>query len=164
MPRRNIFFHIPRTPDTSRDAGSAPGRGLEHRDGNGDSEADETIISLDFTAMRDRENGGSPVIKSYESSEGVIREFCHACGATVFWHDKWRPEVVDVGVGLLEAGMGEGPRAETWLEWWSGRVSFEEDADGRGDLVPALGRGLRAWDEGGKAGKSESEGNQGALN
>ena len=95
------------------------------------------------------------MLRSYESSPGVMREFCPTCGATVFWHDKHRPELIDVSVGLLDAP--EGARAEEWLEWWLARVSFEEDAgrerEGSGkeetaveaegwNLIPALKRGL----------------------
>ncbi|OIW30681.1 hypothetical protein CONLIGDRAFT_287831 [Coniochaeta ligniaria NRRL 30616] len=75
---------------------------------------------LDFEAV-------SPgVLKTYESSPGVAREFCPRCGATVFWHNKERPELIDVSVGLLEAT--EGARAESWLVWWHERVSFAEEA------------------------------------
>ncbi|KAM7188520.1 hypothetical protein V8F20_010538 [Naviculisporaceae sp. PSN 640] len=84
-------------------------------------------------------------LKSYESSPGVVREFCPICGATVFWHDKWRPDLIDVSVGLLrfpgdvDMNWGndldtdaesepDGSRHESWLFWWKGRVSFKEDA------------------------------------
>jgi hypothetical protein len=113
------------------------------------NEPEEIIIPLDFNEFRELEKAGKTVLRSYESSPGVLREFCGTCGATIFWHDKWRPEVVDVSVGLLEAQ--EGARAEEWLEWWVERVSFEEDAAGRGDLIPALRRGLWVWDEARKA-------------
>ena len=33
---------------------------------------------------------------------------------------------MDVSVGLLDAA--EGARAATWLDWWTERVSFSEDA------------------------------------
>ncbi|KAI1378925.1 hypothetical protein F4677DRAFT_352774 [Hypoxylon crocopeplum] len=94
-------------------------------------------------------------LQSYESSPGVLREFCPCCGATVFWHDRWRPHLVDVSVGLLDAV--EGARAERWLEWWHGRVSFEEDAtNGRTGgtarwartLVSDLEEGLRGSERG----------------
>lgn len=65
-------------------------------------------------------------LKSCESSRGVAREFCPRCGATVFWHDTERPELIDVSVGLLDAP--DGARAESWLQWWAGRVSFAEEA------------------------------------
>jgi hypothetical protein len=86
------------------------------------------------------------------------------CGATVFWHDKHRPELIDVSVGLLDAP--EGARAVEWLEWWLARVSFEEDAGREGmgggkeegfveaerwDLIPALKRGLVRRGGGGSA-------------
>lgn len=69
----------------------------------------------------------------YESSQGVLREFCPSCGATVFWHDTSRPELIDVSAGLLvpiasSGDSGEGVRVESLLEWWAERVSFAEDA------------------------------------
>ncbi|KAH7379057.1 Mss4-like protein [Cadophora sp. MPI-SDFR-AT-0126] len=93
---------------------------------------------LDFA-----DEGIKSVLKSYESSEGVVREFCGKCGATVFWR-KWRSELIDVSVGLLEAE--EGARAEKWLEWWTERVSFEEGAVAHGrSLVDGLQKGIAAW-------------------
>lgn len=65
-------------------------------------------------------------LKQYESSKDIFREFCGGCGATVFWHCLERPDLVDVSVGLLRAN--EGARASHWLDWWTERVSFIEDA------------------------------------
>jgi len=93
---------------------------------------------------------GSPLdfnlgtLRSYPSSEGVTREFCGKCGATVFWHCDWRPELIDVSVGLLDPQ--EGARAEGWLEWWTDRVSFEEMAVSK-SLVASLEDGLKQWGE-----------------
>jgi hypothetical protein len=92
------------------------------------------------------------VLQAYESSPGVVREFCPGCGATVFWHDRWRPELIDVSVGLLRSS--EGALARGWLDWWTERVSFAEDAGvGRHGnaaaravgLIRSLEQGLRAW-------------------
>jgi hypothetical protein len=79
-------------------------------------------------------------LKRYESSKDVSREFCGVCGATIFWHCEWRPELLDVSVGLLDPE--EGARVENWLEWWTGRVSFEEMAVSR-SLVASLEVGLK---------------------
>jgi len=81
-------------------------------------------------------------LKRYESSKDVSREFCRVCGATIFWHCEWRPELLDVSVGLLDPE--EGARVENWLEWWTGRVSFEEMAVSR-SLVASLEAGLKDW-------------------
>lgn len=92
------------------------------------------------------------VLTSYSSSPGVVRDFCSGCGATVFWHDGIRPDLVDVSVGLLRAE--EGARAESWLKWWTDRVSFEEETEtGREGaaartarkLIGALEGGLMVW-------------------
>ncbi len=122
VPRTNIWFTTP-----SRQGDEEGGR----------------LTPLDFNSLP------PGTLKSYESSPGVLREFCPRCGATVFWHDKWRPDLIDVSVGLLRA---EGSRAESWLDWWTKRVSFAEDAENGREgevatwtrrLVDALEGGLR---------------------
>ncbi|KAI0162215.1 hypothetical protein GGR57DRAFT_453418 [Xylariaceae sp. FL1272] len=122
VPKANIFFHVPTSDDGQ----------------------DTTTIPLNFDTLP------SGILSSYESKAGVRREFCARCGATVFWRDRWRSELMDVSVGLLDAQQGA--RAESWLDWWMKRVSFEEEAGtGRtgevkkvaGELVGSLARGLR---------------------
>lgn len=81
-------------------------------------------------------------LRRFQSSEGIYREFCRSCGATVFWHCDERPDLIDVSVGLLHAENGA--RAESWLEWWTERVSFEENAQNKA-LISRLGRGLKEW-------------------
>lgn len=85
---------------------------------------------------------GLGTLKRYLSADDVWREFCRVCGATVFWHCGWRPSIVDVSIGLLDPEKGA--RVESWLEWWTGRVSFEELALNR-SLVRRLEEGLRRW-------------------
>jgi hypothetical protein len=80
-------------------------------------------------------------LRQYNSSQGCYREFCSVCGATAFWHCEERPELVDVSVGLLRAP--EGARAGTWLDWWTSRVSFREEALDA-PLIEELETGLRA--------------------
>jgi len=108
--------------------------------------AGKEVIPLDFKTLQ------KGILKSYNSSPGVLREFCGTCGATVFWHDEHRPDLIDVSIGLLDAD--EGSRAENWLEWWTERVSFEEEPEKdrptregqkKFDLIPELHRGLQAW-------------------
>lgn len=82
---------------------------------------------------------GTGSLQQYKSSEGVYREFCKTCGATVFWHCDERPELIDVSAGLLRAPSGV--RAEGWLEWHVNRVSFKEEAQSR-DVAEALELGL----------------------
>ena len=81
-------------------------------------------------------------LKQFQSSEGIYREFCSNCGATVFWHCDERPDLIDISVGLLHAESGA--RAENWLDWWAERVSFEEDAQNKA-LISSLSEGLGIW-------------------
>ncbi|KAK7403260.1 hypothetical protein QQX98_010994, partial [Neonectria punicea] len=122
VPRANIFFHVPQ-PD-----------------------ARETTLPLNFATLP------AGILTSYRSSPDVLREFCGICGATVFWHDKWRPDLIDVSVGLLKAE--EGARADSWVDWCTERVSFVEETEtGRlGEearrakaLMESLDNGLRQW-------------------
>ncbi|TVY34193.1 hypothetical protein LOCC1_G008540 [Lachnellula occidentalis] len=81
-------------------------------------------------------------LKRYDSSKNVFRDFCGLCGATVFWHSTERPGLMDISVGLLDPE--EGARVESWLEWRTARVSFEELAVSR-SLVASLEDGLKSW-------------------
>lgn len=48
----------------------------------------------------------------------------------MFWRNERDAGVVDVSVELLDA-VG-GARAQDWLDWWTGRVSFAEEVkDGK---------------------------------
>lgn len=128
VPRSNIFFHVSLS---VTDALSI------------DTAGDAVVVALDFATLPP----GS--LKSYPSSLGVLREFCANCGATVFWHDQ-DAEVVDISAGLFDAV--EGARAERWLDWWTERVSFSEEArtgrsgevaDRAEGLIESLERGMR---------------------
>lgn len=83
----------------------------------------DSYLPLDFEELNRRP--ANP-LRSFESSPGVLREFCPGCGATVFWHAKARPDLIDVSAGLSHAS--EGARAKNLLGWWRDRCSFAEDA------------------------------------
>ncbi|KAK7189794.1 duf636 domain protein [Paraphaeosphaeria sporulosa] len=83
-------------------------------------------------------------IKTYRSRDDVTRSFCGRCGANVFYDGHNRPSIVDVAVGLLDAGSGA--RAEEVLAWWAGRVSFREYALNM-KLIEGLENGLQEWGE-----------------
>ena len=84
----------------------------------------DSYIPLDFNELENLPAGRNP-LRSHGSSRGVLREFCHVCGAAVFLHSQERPDLIDVSAGLLQTS--EGKRAEGLLEWWRGRCSFAED-------------------------------------
>ncbi|CCC08696.1 hypothetical protein SMACR_06832 [Sordaria macrospora] len=95
--------------------------------------------TLDFDALP------PGLLKRYESSPGVWREFCPTCGATVFYHAEKAKDVIDVSVGLFDGDRGA--RAEDWLEWGRERVSYAEEVregrkDGMADWAERLLKGL----------------------
>ncbi|EHK23074.1 uncharacterized protein TRIVIDRAFT_29138 [Trichoderma virens Gv29-8] len=123
VPRSNISFLVP---------GPGPGQSITQ--------------PLDFSTLP------RGILQTHSSSPNVLRDFCGKCGATVFWREKGKPDVLDVSVGLFQAR--EGARAESWLEWWTDRVSFSEEVGtGRtgsiartaSNLVQALEDGLKVW-------------------
>ncbi|KAK1758317.1 hypothetical protein QBC47DRAFT_374272 [Echria macrotheca] len=79
-----------------------------------------TTTPLDFSKLP------PAFLTSYPSSEAAVREFCPTCGATIFWHDIHRPDLIDVSAGLFRCPSG-GARAESFLSWWTGRTSFSEE-------------------------------------
>ncbi|XMA14036.1 hypothetical protein WAI453_006827 [Rhynchosporium graminicola] len=81
-------------------------------------------------------------LKTYHSSDGVQREICGVCGATVFWRSKQRPDLIDVSVRLLDPK--EGGRVESWLHWRTNKVSYGELAVIKG-LIASLADGLKRW-------------------
>ena len=93
-----------------------------------------TSIPIKLRVEEERPKG----LKQYISSPGRYREFCGTCGATVFWWDLQRPDLIDVSVGLFDEAQN-GARAEVWFEWHRGRVSFSEKA-----LSPANAKSLLA--------------------
>ena len=84
----------------------------------------------------------SGTMKTYSSSSGVTRSFCGRCGANIFWEGDFRPDIVDVAVGIMDAESGA--RAEEWLEWATDRISFQEEAHNP-QLIAGLGKGLQSW-------------------
>ncbi|KAF2726137.1 hypothetical protein K431DRAFT_280153 [Polychaeton citri CBS 116435] len=82
-------------------------------------------------------------LKTRCSSPDVVRGFCATCGASVFNHVKGE-DTVDVAVGLLD--VHEGARAESWLDWKSIDLKFQEDGLRRAkELTLAVVRGLDAF-------------------
>ncbi|KAJ6255949.1 hypothetical protein Dda_9240 [Drechslerella dactyloides] len=80
--------------------------------------------------------------KSTPGDPGVLRGFCKTCGANIFWDGLTRRNLVDLSTGLFSQ---RGVREEGWIEWWTERVSFVEDAEKRHDIGKRLERGLQEW-------------------
>ncbi|KAF3765291.1 hypothetical protein M406DRAFT_257947 [Cryphonectria parasitica EP155] len=82
---------------------------------------------LDANQLGGGIGSGVSLVSQYESSRDVFRHFCSRCGATAFWRNLERPDLIDVSAGLFDP-KGGGALAETHLEWWRKRVSFIEDS------------------------------------
>lgn len=65
-------------------------------------------------------------LRRYESSPGTFRDFCHTCGASVFYYTEDRPGLTDVSVGVLRSP--DGSLAKSWLSWWTGHVNQSDNA------------------------------------
>lgn len=72
-------------------------------------------------------------LKEYRSSHDTRRYFCDTCGASVFYTNDDREELMDVTVGTLDAP--EGARAESWFEWRTQRLSYREDSIARAESI-----------------------------
>ena len=81
--------------------------------------------------------------KMYKSSEGVTRTFCGRCGAMCTYACEEQMGTVDVAAGLL---VGEGARAEEWIDWRTGEVVWGEDCEWKG-LLTGLEEGLKKYGE-----------------
>ncbi|KAK0386907.1 hypothetical protein NLU13_5220 [Sarocladium strictum] len=82
----------------------------------------------------------------YASSPDVQRYFCSRCSASVFYAVDDRPQMVDLGIGLLDSP--DGARAESRLAWALGPpVTWKGDAAGtwREDFVGKLEENTEAW-------------------
>lgn len=113
----------------------------------------EGTVPLELSTVTGTGGTASTVgsLRTYKSSENVMRSFCSVCGAIVFFalsepNQTAEEMLLDVAVGLLDAP--EGARAEDWLEWCTSRLSFREDAVGRADsLADGVEKGLREFEE-----------------
>ncbi|KAL6234053.1 hypothetical protein BDW75DRAFT_213355 [Aspergillus navahoensis] len=82
--------------------------------------------------------------KCYRSSKGVYRTFCGTCGATVFYTEASRLDIVDVATGLLHAA--DGVMLGSWAWWRTERLGYPDD--GRTydrAFTDSLTEGLQGW-------------------
>lgn len=80
-------------------------------------------------------------LKQYLSSPGRYHEFCGTCGATAFWWQAGRPDVINISVGLLDQSI-DGARAEDWLKWHKDRLSYVENSVRNKNFVQGLKDGM----------------------
>ncbi|CEJ89088.1 hypothetical protein VHEMI04980 [[Torrubiella] hemipterigena] len=87
-------------------------------------------------------------MKTYKSSEDVLRSFCGDCGATIFYYDVVDPRktnVVDIAVGILRAP--EGPMADNWLTWRNKVAHADNGRQYDEAFTNAVVTGMTKWTE-----------------
>ncbi|AEO63150.1 uncharacterized protein THITE_2141300 [Thermothielavioides terrestris NRRL 8126] len=91
-------------------------------------------------------DGRLGTLAMYASSPEVQRYFCSKCSACVFFAINSRPEMVDIGLGLLDSP--DGARAERVTSWaLGGRLTWQKDFEGtwREGLLHAISRDSELW-------------------
>lgn len=102
------------------------------------------IRAVDGSPFAFGTDGDAPELKTYASSSGIKRDFCGRCGAKVFFRMEQKPEIIDVGPGIIHSKTGA--RAEGWLVWCTSRISFSTEAGTRNQkLVDLIQNGRREW-------------------
>lgn len=81
-------------------------------------------------------------MRDYGSSEGVHRQFCGGCGATLSFFNEVSPNLMNVAVGLMRSASGR--RVEDWLVWQTGEVGYAGLAMNPG-FINGLEGGMKEW-------------------
>ena len=61
-----------------------------------------------FSTDRFTLDAGADALRGYESSPGIRRSFCSACGSQLFFERVARPEIISITTGTLDAGLVPG--------------------------------------------------------
>lgn len=72
------------------------------------------------------ESSAEKYVKKHNSSEGVWRDFCTTCGASVSWQSKKEPGEMDIAAGILRSP--DGALAKSFIDWDTTKLHFAEDA------------------------------------
>ena len=105
-------------------------------------------LAEDGIKLRERIEKSDPgvgTLRAHKSRKDVLRFFCGTCSATVFFWADDEPGDVDIAIGLLRSETGA--RAEDFLIWELGKMSFAEDTKGgwREGLVKSVDEESLAW-------------------
>jgi pimeloyl-ACP methyl ester carboxylesterase len=80
------------------------------------------VRSQDLRVVR-----GEAQLGSFESSPGVFRRFCRACGSQLFNHNEHVPQIRSVRLGVVDGDPGVRPRAHIFV---ASRAPWTEISDG----------------------------------
>lgn len=101
-------------------------------------------MSLDSEGTKPFSSFKIGTLKEFRSSQKVSRYHCGTCGASVLYVIDDRPGLVNVAAGAFDAP--EGARADSWVEYWTARLSSREDAMSRAEsLVSGMDKGLKEF-------------------
>jgi hypothetical protein len=82
---------------------------------------------------------GEQNLAGYESSSGMVRQFCKSCGGQILIRTEEAPEVYFVALGSLDAGQSPGhATGEEKHIFWESKVSWYDPSD---DLPKVTGYG-----------------------
>lgn len=75
-------------------------------------------------------DAGADSLGAYESSPGIRRSFCSACGSQLFFERIARPDIISITTGTLDAGFvpGHPPESERHI-FVASKAPWEEIAD-----------------------------------
>lgn len=116
--------------------------GGDQRDGREKMAFPQSVAALKAAVDENCSRGSHPALgtlRYYKSSEKVERYFCGICSASVFYATRDQPDVIQVGVGLLQS-PGGGALSESLLAWDYGDIEGRADVAGswREALISAI--------------------------
>jgi hypothetical protein len=79
---------------------------------------------------------GAELVRTFASSEPVLRSFCARCGSSLFWDDRSAPETIDVALGTLDDEPENGPFCHVFVGSKAGWVGIHDDLPQYSEKAP----------------------------
>lgn len=79
-----------------------------------------------LSRRRFRLTNGAESVRSYRSSQHVLREFCGTCGSRLFWIRDEYPDEISVALGTIDGDPGGRPQAHIFA---ASRACWDEITD-----------------------------------
>jgi hypothetical protein len=81
---------------------------------------------------------GADLVRTFASSEPVLRSFCGRCGSSLFWADSRAPEVIDVALGTLDDEPENPPFCHVFVGSRAGWVGIHDDLPQYPENAPSV--------------------------